>query len=220
MKVPASVVSAVGAVISGSTAHTLEGPNLDFKQADRDLRKTLADLAEGAMCFANASGGHLVVGVANRPGGLSALKGCGASLQEVSKGIFERTSPGLIVEVDEYRHPKAPDVRLVIIGVAQGTAVYSVAGRVTLRMGTDCQALSPAEVHRLYSARLNLDLSAEPTDLRIDAVSASAVEIARRRLRAMPEGGREIADLPLGELLGNLKLVDDSGRLRRAGAAR
>ena len=218
MKVPASVVSAVGAVISGSTAHTLEGPNLDFKQADRDLRKTLADLAEGAMCFANASGGHLVVGVANRPGGLSALKGCGASLQEVSKGIFERTSPGLIVEVDEYRHPKAPDVRLVIIGVAQGTAVYSVAGRVTLRMGTDCQALSPAEVHRLYSARLNLDLSAEPTDLRIDAVSASAVEIARRRLRAMPEGGREIADLPLGELLGNLKLVDDSGRLRRAGA--
>ncbi len=218
MKVPTSAVSAIGAVISGSTAHSLEGQNLDFKQADRDLRKTLADLAEAAMCFANASGGHLVVGIANRPGGPTALKGCDASVQDIGKGIFERTSPGLIVEVDEYRHPNAPDVRLIIIGVSQGTQVYSVAGRVTLRMGTDCQALSPAEVHRLYSSRLNLDLSAEPTDLGIEAVSASAMEIARRRLRAMPEGGREVADLPLGELLRNLKLVDDSGWLRRAGA--
>lgn len=218
MKVPTSAVSAIGAVISGSTAHSLEGQNLDFKKADRDLRKTLADLAEAAMCFANASGGHLVVGIANRPGGPTALKGCDASVQDIGKGIFERTSPGLIVEVDEYRHPNAPDVRLIIIGVSQGTQVYSVAGRVTLRMGTDCQALSPAEVHRLYSSRLNLDLSAEPTDLGIEAVSASAMEIARRRLRAMPEGGREVADLPLGELLRNLKLVDDSGWLRRAGA--
>lgn len=218
MKVPTSAVSAIGAVISGSTAHSLEGQNLDFKQADRNLRKTLADLAEAAMCFANASGGHLVVGIANRPGGPTALKGCDASVQDIGKGIFERTSPGLIVEVDEYRHPNAPDVRLIIIGVSQGTQVYSVAGRVTLRMGTDCRALSPAEVHRLYSSRLNLDLSAEPTDLGIEAVSASAMEIARRRLRAMPEGGREVADLPLGELLRNLKLVDDSGWLRRAGA--
>lgn len=218
MKVPTSAVSAIGAVISGSTAHSLEGQNLDFKQADRNLRKTLADLAEAAMCFANASGGHLVVGIANRPGGPTALKGCDASVQDIGKGIFERTSPGLIVEVDEYRHPNAPDVRLIIIGVSQGTQVFSVAGRVTLRMGTDCRALSPAEVHRLYSSRLNLDLSAEPTDLGIEAVSASAMEIARRRLRAMPEGGREVADLPLGELLRNLKLVDDSGWLRRAGA--
>jgi ATP-dependent DNA helicase RecG len=218
MKVPAAVVSAIGAVISGSAAHDLESGHLDFKQADRHLGKALTDLAEGSMCFANAAGGHLVVGVANRPGGMAALKGCQATVEDIRKGIFERTNPGLIVEVDEYRHPNAPQVRLIIVGVRQGTQVYSVAGRVTLRMGTECKALSPAEVHRLYSSRLNLDLSAEPTDLGMEAISASAVEIARRRLRAMPEGGREIAGLPLGELLRNLKLVDDSGRLRRAGA--
>lgn len=77
MKVPTSVVSAVGAVIDGSTAHSREGPTLDFKQADKDLRKLLADVADAAMCFANASGGHVVVGVANRPGGRAALRGSG-----------------------------------------------------------------------------------------------------------------------------------------------
>jgi ATP-dependent DNA helicase RecG len=205
-------------VIGGATAHSLENSTLDFKQADRDVRKLLADLAEAAMCFANASGGHLVVGIADRPGGLTALKGCSASVEDITKGIFDRTSPGLIVNVEEYFHPSAPDVRLVVVAVAPGTEVYSVGGRVTLRMGAECQALSPAEVHRLYSARLNLDLTAELTDLDMNSVSASAVEIARRRLRAMPEGGREVADLPIRELLRNLKLIDDEGRMRRAGA--
>ena len=196
MKVPASVASAVGAVIDGSTAHSLERPDLDFKQADRDLRKLLSDVTDAAMCFANGAGGYLVVGVANRPGGLAALKGCTASIDEVGKGIFERTTPGLVVDVAEYRHPKASDVRLLVIEVAQGTEVYSVGGKVTLRMGTECQALSPAEVHRLYTARLKLDLTAESTLLDINALSASAVEVARRRLRAMPEGGQRSPIFP------------------------
>ncbi len=218
MKVPDWVQTAVAAVIGGSPAHSLESDRLDFKQLNRDQGKALTDLAEAAMCFANASGGHLVVGVADKPGGRIALKGCYADLSDVRKGIFERTSPSLVVDASEYHHTDAPGVRLVVISVPQGTQVYSVVGRVTIRMGTDCKALSPAEVHRLYSSRLSLDLSAELTELDERDLSASSVEIARRRLRAMPEGGREIADLPLPEWLRNLKLVDQSGRLRRAGA--
>jgi ATP-dependent DNA helicase RecG len=217
MKVPEWVQSSIGAVVSGSPAHSLETERLDFKQLDRDLSKGLMDLAGAAMCFANASGGQLVVGIADRPGGMAALRGCSAAVADIRNGIFERTNPGLVVDVDEYRHTDAPNVRLVIIDIHQGTEVYSVSGRVTVRMGASCKALSPAEVHRLYTSRLNLDLSAASTGLDERAVSASAVDIARRRLRAMPEGGREIADLPLGELLRNLHLVDESGHLRRAG---
>ncbi len=218
MKVPRHIEQAISAVLAGAPAHSLEDERVDFKQTDRDLGRALTDLAEAAMCFANAAGGHLVVGVADRPGGPTALKGATQALSDLRKGIFERTSPNLVVGVEEYRPPDAPDVRLVVIEVPQGTQVYSVAGRVTMRLGTECKALSPAEVHRLYTSRLSIDFSAEPTDLGIDQVSSSALDIARRRLRAMPEGGREIADLPIEELLRNLKLVDEHGRLRRAGA--
>lgn len=218
MEVPEHIRVAVRDVIAGSSAHSIESAVLDFKQVDRDLGKALTDLAEAAMCFANADGGHLVVGVADRPGGVDALKGVTASVTDVRKGIFERTSPNLVVDVVEYRPPEAADVRLIVIGVRRGSQVYSVAGRVTMRMGTDCKALSPVEVHRLYSSRQGLDITAEPTDLGPGDVSPAAMDIVRRRLRAMPEAGREIADLPVAELLRNLKLLDDQGRLRRAGA--
>lgn len=218
MKVPDQVAAAIGEVWDGTPAHSLESDRLDFKQVDRDLGRALSVLAEAAMCFANAGGGDLVLGIADRPGGPKAFKGVTAPLVDLRRGIFERTSPNLVVDVEEYRHPAAPEVRLVVIAVAQGTQVYSVAGRVTVRMGTDCKALNPAEVHRLYTSRLSLDVSAEPTELDIEAVAATAVDVARRRLRALPEAGREIADLPLPELLRNLKLLDDSGRLRRAGS--
>ncbi len=55
--------------VTGGDHLSLESSTLDFEQADRELRKLVADLAEAAMCFANKSSGHLVVGVANRPGG-------------------------------------------------------------------------------------------------------------------------------------------------------
>ncbi|MEZ5260699.1 MAG: helix-turn-helix domain-containing protein [Acidimicrobiia bacterium] len=170
------------------------------------------------MCFANADGGHLIVGVADRPGGIGALRGVTASVMDVRKGICERTNPNLVVDIAEYRPPEAADVRLMVFDVPRGQQVYSVAGRVTMRMGTGCKALSPVEVHRLYTSRQGLDITAEPTDLGFDDVSAAAIDIVRRRLRAMPEAGREIADLPGAELLRNLKLLDDQGRLRRAGA--
>ena len=218
MMVPRSIEAVIAAVIGGTAAHNLESDRLDFKQLDRDFGKALTDLAEACICFANASGGHLVVGVANKPGGRSALKGCAASVTDVRKGVFERTNPGLIADVEEFHHPGAPSVRLLVIEVPQGTQVYSVAGRVSVRMGTDCKALSPAEIHRLYNSRLNLDLTAERTGLNQSDVSPTSLEIARRRLRALPEAGREISDLPLPELLRNLKLVDQFGQLRRAGA--
>lgn len=218
VKVPQAVVTAIEAVVAGASAHSLESAVLDFKQADRDFGKTLTDLAEAAMCFANADGGHLVVGVANKPGGRAALKGCSAKAADIARGIFERTSPGLVVQVTELHHPDPGGVRLIVVSVLPGTQVYSVAGRVTVRMGTDCKALSPAEVHRLYSTRLSLDLTAEQTEHTQTDVSSTALETIRRRLRAMPEGGREVADLQLADLLRSLRLVDGSGHLRRAGA--
>ncbi len=83
----------------------------------------------------------------DRADGLQRLVG------DISKGIFERPSPGLIVDVEEYRHPNAPDVRLVVVGVTPGTDVYSVGGRVTFRMGTDCQVLSPVSPLANFSSR-------------------------------------------------------------------
>ena len=218
MKIPNEVANAVRAVTEGASAHSQESQTLDFKVTDNDRNRAFTDLAEAAACFANADGGYIVVGVKNTPGGLDALTGTKLGITEIRKGVFEKTAPNLAVEVSEFYPREAPNARLVVIRVDAGTQVYSVNGRVTQRMKDECKSLPPVEVSKLYLARLKLDVTAEPTVLTVDDTSPSAVEIARRRLRALPEGGREIANLPLPELLRNLKLIASGDRLNRGGA--
>ncbi|TFV60797.1 hypothetical protein E4P41_10320 [Geodermatophilus sp. DF01-2] len=45
------------------SAASLEGQPLDFKVEKNSDRETAQDLAEAAICFANATGGTLIVGV-------------------------------------------------------------------------------------------------------------------------------------------------------------
>ncbi|HLM43654.1 MAG TPA: ATP-binding protein, partial [Myxococcaceae bacterium] len=55
---------ALSRVLAGTTAHKLESSTLDFKeQGPNGLKELLRDLAGDAVCFANASGGALIIGV-------------------------------------------------------------------------------------------------------------------------------------------------------------
>lgn len=56
------------AVYSGTAARKRESSTLEFKEAKPNLKDAWADLAEAAVCFTNASGGVIVVGVADNPG--------------------------------------------------------------------------------------------------------------------------------------------------------
>ena len=55
----------LGLVLRGTrSASSLEGHRLDFKTEKPTERESCQDLAEASVCFANASGGVIVVGVA------------------------------------------------------------------------------------------------------------------------------------------------------------
>jgi ATP-dependent DNA helicase RecG len=55
-------LDALARVVAGETAYSLESRTLDFKRQGRSRDDALKNLAEAAACFANASGGTLIVG--------------------------------------------------------------------------------------------------------------------------------------------------------------
>src|SRR4051795_13269117 len=57
----------VAKVVAGATPADLETERLDFKQPKGTIKETIRDLTEAAVCFANASGGTLVVGIRDQP---------------------------------------------------------------------------------------------------------------------------------------------------------
>ena len=67
------VRDALHRISAGSTADAEENHILDFKVVGRSLGDSLEKLARAAVCFANASGGRLVVGVKDRVSGADAF---------------------------------------------------------------------------------------------------------------------------------------------------
>lgn len=79
-------------------ASSFESEDLDFKRPGRDVRHTLELLADAAVCFANAKGGTVVLGVddkaVTRPEALLGVEPS-LSVDAIRKGIHERTRPKL-----------------------------------------------------------------------------------------------------------------------------
>lgn len=64
---------ALAALLAGARAADLEGDRLDFKEAAPDTKATLKLVADAAVCFANALGGDIVLGVNDKAAGPVAL---------------------------------------------------------------------------------------------------------------------------------------------------
>ncbi len=69
------VAAALPAIRAGGAAAELESFTLDFMEQGRSVDDTIRDAVDAALCFANSGGGVIVVGVANRPGGVGGLQG-------------------------------------------------------------------------------------------------------------------------------------------------
>src|SRR5450759_4333554 len=93
--------------LSGAVADDLETLHLEFKpwtEAKTDMRLAV----EYAVCLANAEGGVIVFGVADRIRGRdAAIHGAkGYDLDVWRRGIFDATRPHLPVEVSELTVPE------------------------------------------------------------------------------------------------------------------
>lgn len=115
-----TMIEALDKIVGGSTADEVEHEQLDFKRQADSRNDTVSTLADAAVCFANGSGGCIVVGVADRVGGVDAFKGTDLEPTWVRRRIYEKTQPPLDVTVRAFEHAST---RLLEIVVQEGLDV-------------------------------------------------------------------------------------------------
>lgn len=130
-------------------AETLESETIEFKEWDSDWsshpKKLYRVLAEYAICFANAEGGTLVLGVRDKVKGREeAIVGCGPyNLQEIRRQIYELTDPPLSVTPEEL-FLESLGVKLLLLHIPPRAVPFHTLkdGSAKVRVGNQCMPLT------------------------------------------------------------------------------
>jgi ATP-dependent DNA helicase RecG len=210
------LIGILARIAAPQPASFFESDELDFKQTARNTKETLSVLAEAVVCFANARGGTIVLGINDRATSRSqAFVGVqpAYSVDAVRRGIFDRTSPHLTTMAYEIEQD---GVRLLAIEVAPGILLYSnSSGLATRRVGKECRPFPPEEQREVLAARGQVDWSAEPSSVPPRDLSQVEFERLRRLLR---EGGNEeLAAVRDRALVDALNLIGPDRSVTKAG---
>lgn len=198
-------------------ADDLESLWLDFKPWT-DARADMKVAVEYAACLANAEGGVVVFGVADRTRGrAAAIHGvANYNLDVWRRGIFDSTRPNLSVVVEELAVPEGTG-KLLIVRVPQGASPpYGTAqGLFKRRVGKNCMPLDPHGFVHIQIASGAVDWSGQLTDLPSSALDPIELSRARGILRRYnPESELlKLADEPFLVALGAVK----GGRVTHTG---
>ncbi|MGI8792266.1 MAG: ATP-binding protein [Acidimicrobiales bacterium] len=202
-------------IVDGTPAADLETDQVDFKAQPDSRPDAIRALVEAAVCFANAAGGTTVMGVANSRTGVEALTGCDLDPQVVQRRVHELTEPALMVGVRAEEYAGAV---VLVVDVLQSFEIHAdKQGRATRRIGTDCLPLTPQEHRRLREERLGVDWSAQPSGRALADLAPRALAAAREALTRIADDRSPLASLSDEDLLRALGVVDEAGRLLRAG---
>lgn len=215
--VDSDVSASLEAVRAGAPAASLESERLDFKQDDAGGEKATARaITYAAICFANAQGGNLVLGVADLGAGPDAFVGTELEPSALKRRIWETSEPGLTVDIEQVVMSEA---RLLVVRVPESSQIHSdTSGRAPRRIATDCHNMSAAEQERLREDRGGVDWSKRPSSHRPAEVSRAAIALAAENLsRHVDPERRRLATLAPADLLRRLGAVSADGRLTRAG---
>jgi ATP-dependent DNA helicase RecG len=213
----AEVDAGLARILAGTrSADSLESQTLDFKTEKRSGEETYQDLADAAVCFANASGGLIVLGVADGTPGPDAFRGSDLSTDSLRSRIHDLTEPPIVVTVEVLEQV---GVRLVLIHVPEGLDVYSTKkGLVTRRWNDQCLPMRPADVSRLDDERRGADWTSQPSGRSVTDVEPDAMLRVRSLLRgAQDDSRRRLGSAPDTDVLSGLRLVHLDGALTRAG---
>lgn len=212
-------------VLDGATAGSLETETLDFKRDPHTVKgrgapgnprgRLIEELVDAVVCFANAHGGRIVLGVDDRTPGPDAFGGTQADPADLRNRIYGNTRPQLTVPIEEVEFGGA---RILVITVPEGLdLVTDSRGKAAARQGTNCSSLTEGARRALAHERRNPDLTARPSDRSWKDVSTAAMRQTRSLLGQLVDLRNQMADLDDGSLLRALNLVDRDGRLLIAG---
>ncbi|GAA0388324.1 transcriptional regulator [Acrocarpospora corrugata] len=208
--------AALQVVGNGVTADSLESETLDFKLVADSPKTTYTLLADALVCFVNAGGGTVVLGVDDKATTrASALRGVPATygLDQIRKEIFDRTRPPITPFVTE---KIVDDVRLIAVSVPQGVLPHcNGAGLATRRLGKECLPFPPDQQREVMIARGQVDWSAEPSGAQVSDLSP--VEMGRLRRLLATSGRDHLVELDDLALMGALRLLTPDGAVTNAG---
>lgn len=196
--------------LDGEPADAIESETVEFMSWDSkpEARDRLnRELRERVVCLANALGGVIIIGVADRKRTRhEAIQGIGnLDPNAVRKLVYDGTVPHILVDIEELNEPEG---RLMALRVPRGMPPHTTSeGTGKIRVGKECRPLLGPELARLMVQGGQIDLSAQPvpgadpSDLDPDQI-----RILRRTIETEARKP-ELARLPDLELLGNLRLV-------------
>lgn len=207
----------------GATAADLETQTLDFKRDPATVDKfhgnprarLIEELTTAVICFANAQGGHIVLGIDDKSHGSAAFIGTTADPEDLRARIYRNTTPPVTVDVTEETRCGA---RLLVIRVIEGLdLVTNSKGVAHQRKGTDCEPMLEDARRHLGHQRRNPDFTARRSELQREDIGRDALESVRSLLRALPDLRRQLAELHDDDLLRSLGALDAHGDLLVAG---
>jgi len=209
-----NVSAAISRVQHGACADECETSTLGF-QEDRGSRDDLVrSIVKAALCFTNAAGGTIIVGVADKVAGQDAFRATDLQSGWLQQRIYELTQPRLLVEIRELSDP----VRLLAIRVHQSATVHAdTQGRSWHRVNRECLPLSPQEQARLVEERHGYDWSAEVSERPLADALPVALEAARSLLRNLTDERGRLGALGDEDLLSALGVSLERRWLTRAG---
>ena len=204
---------------------SLETETLDFKRDPHTVTgrgapgnpqaRLVEVLVDAVVCFTNARGGRIVLGVDDRVPGPGAFIGTNADPATLRNRIYGNTRPQLTVPIDEIQFGGK---RLLVITVPEGLdLVTDSKGKALARLGTSCAPLTEDARRALAHERRNPDLTARPSDRSWSDVSPAAMRQARSLLSQLVDLRSQMADLDDASLLRALNLLDRDDRLLIAG---
>lgn len=170
-------------------------------------------LAGEMACLANTpGGGAIVLGLAD-----DGLR-IGTSLESewLRHRIWQLTEQRLTVTV---REVDLGGTRLLVLMTHEAIEPIRFAGKLSWRVDDNCVEIDPTTWHTGKIQRSGVDWSALPSGHTFDDLSATALELARRYLRAVgDEAALDLAAASDQDLIRRLHLVDGEGTLTNAGS--
>ncbi|MCK6526567.1 putative DNA binding domain-containing protein [Myxococcota bacterium] len=208
-------LEAIRAILDGARAADLESGTLEFKQQGRSFDDTVKEVVQATLCFANANGGTVVVGVADKLSGPAAFLGTSLDPADLQRRIYDLSRPPLLADV---RRETVGAVALLLVVVPRSPEIHSDSqGRAPRRVGRDCIPLDPLDQARLREERRGVDWSAQPSSRPAADVAPAAITAARHRLERLRDERQRLARLSAPDLLRALRVVTPEGMLLRAG---
>lgn len=198
--------------LDGEPADALESETLECKSWDPHpaaLDTQLREIRETVVCFANARGGNILVGIRDRKRTRrEAIHGVGTlDPNMLRRRIYEGTEPRILVEIEDLIEPEG---RLLCIRVPRGMPPHTTTEGVgKVRIGKDCKPLTGTELSRIFFGGGQRDMTGEI----VPGATAADLDFAQIKLlkRTIETEGarRELARLANEELLQNLGLAAD-----------